>query len=59
MPANPIVKTLDVLKDGLSSLLPGLEGGAFDTLAFERAEETFHRRVVGAITRSTHTGHNP
>jgi hypothetical protein len=55
MPTNPIVKTLDVFKDGLSGLLPRLKGAPLDTRALERAEEALHRGVVIAVPAATPT----
>jgi hypothetical protein len=35
MPANTVVKTFEILKDDLASLLAGLEGMTLDTFPFE------------------------
>src|SRR5439155_23536082 len=58
MPANPVVKTLDVLKNGLSCLLPSLELVTLDTFAFECAEETFHGGIIVAVACSAHADHH-
>ncbi len=58
MPPNPIVQTLDVLKDGLSSLLPTLEGAPLDPFAFERAEEALHGCVIITVAHLTHAHRN-
>jgi hypothetical protein len=59
MSANPIVKTLNVLKDGLSGFLPGWEGASFYAFAFESAKETFHSSVIITVTDSGHTHDDP
>src|SRR5258708_2392507 len=59
MPANPVVKTLDVLKDDEPYLLPGLEILTINAFPFEGAKETLHRRVIITIPRRDYAPHNP
>ena len=49
MPANPIVKTLDLLKSGRAGLLPRVKGVALHTLTFERTKKTLHGRIIVTI----------
>ncbi|MEG1884632.1 MAG: hypothetical protein RR224_13125, partial [Clostridia bacterium] len=51
-----VVEALDVMKDGVFSLLPGCKSGQMNHLAFEAAKEVFRNRIVVWITLSRHTG---
>ena len=54
MTSLSIVEDLDVLEECGSGLSPHGEPGSMHELGFERAEEAFHRRVVQAISLTTH-----
>ena len=49
-----IVKNLDVFKNIQAGLISGSVVAVKGQFSFERAEETFHRRVVIAVTLATH-----
>ena len=55
MATTTIVKTLDMFKDRVTSLLPRVKRGSLSTLAFEGTEKTFHRCVVVTVSHSRHT----
>lgn len=54
MPTKTIVKTLHILKDGLSGLDSALKAMSVNAFALERAEEALHRSVIITLARSTH-----
>jgi hypothetical protein len=58
MPANPVVKALDGLKDGLSGLFTGLKVLTLNALAFPWTEETRPGRMIGAVARAAQTHHH-
>ncbi len=58
MSAKPIVKTCEVLKNGLPGLLPSGEECVSHTRPFERAEKAFPGRVVVPVSRSAPTHHD-
>jgi hypothetical protein len=57
MPANPVVKTFDVLKDGRTRLLPCVKRVALNTLVFEgddahqflSEDDAFKKKLVEAV----------
>lgn len=55
MAALPIVKDLNILKDGLPRLLTRLVGVPNSPLPFEGADEALHGGVVVAIALAAHT----
>ena len=56
MPADSIVKTLDVIKDIRLGILPGGVDAALDSLLFQTAEEGFRNRIVPTVAPATHAG---
>lgn len=49
MSANAVVKTLAVLKDGLSGLCPGLKRAMLNAFPFECAQEALHGGMIVAV----------
>src|SRR5712692_686539 len=58
MQSLSIVKRLQVLKDRLASLRPTLKGLPIHALAFERAKEALHERVIITIPFPAHAHHD-
>jgi hypothetical protein len=57
---GPIIKAFDELEEDKSGLRSRLKGRALDTLAFERAKERLHHRVIVAVATAAHTDdHSP
>lgn len=59
VPANPIVKAGDVLKDDATRLLASLKDVVTETFAFERPKEALHDGIVITVARAAHTDLNP
>jgi len=57
VPADSIVKTLNVIKHIRLGVLPGDVNAAFDSLFFQAAEECFGNRIVPTVARAAHAGH--
>ncbi len=53
-----LVKHLQILKDRMSSLLPGLIGRTIHALGLQGANETLHERIIVAIGFAAHTDRN-
>ena len=51
---NPIVKALDVLKDGAARLLVGGKMFPRGAFSFQGSEEPFYRRIIPTIAFATH-----
>lgn len=58
MPADSIVKTLNVIKHIKLDVLSGCLDVTFDSLLLQAAEERFSDRIVPTVSSATHTG-NP
>src|SRR5579859_6874819 len=54
MPANAVVKTLGIFKDGLSGLGPALKTMSVNALPLESRKEALHSRVVVAVSCWAH-----
>ena len=54
MSPGPIIETFDVIKGAASGLRSCLKGLAINAFAFETMKETFHGRVIVAVSRAAH-----
>ncbi len=54
MQSLSIVKHLQILKDRVPGLFPGLIGRALHALGLQGADETLHERVIVAICFAAH-----
>ena len=56
MPTLAIVEDFDVLGNLADRLLPGFVTSVVDEFIFECSPETFHRRIIVAISPAAHGG---
>ena len=57
MPADSIVKTLNVIKHIRLGVLPGGVDMAFDSLFLQAAEERFGNCIISTVSPATHAGY--
>ena len=57
VPADSIVKTLNVIKHIRLGVLPGGVDVAFDSLFLQAAEERFCNRIAPTVPSPAHAGH--
>ena len=56
MSSAPVVEGLDIVEQIRPCLFTGVIYAMMDQLTFQRAEETFHRRIVIPSPSAIHTG---
>ena len=58
MPTPGVIEPLNVVKDICTGVISGFVPGAKHSFNLQRREEALHRRIVTALSTSTHTAGN-